>query len=70
MDLYKYQTAIYDLTKLERKLRIFWFYEGRHISFEEAVKEHLPDALEAPKFRQKSRLVIPSDFKVFLSLAD
>ena len=36
-DYYKYQAAIYDLTKLERKLRMFWFYEGRHITYEEAV---------------------------------
>ena len=70
MDLFAYQAAIYDLTKLERKLRMFWFYEGRHISFDQAVNEHMPDALEAPKYRTKRSLAIPSDFKEFLRITD
>jgi len=61
MDLYDYEAAIYDLTKIERKLRTFWFYEGRHITFEEAVTEGMINALEAPKFRPKRCLEIPKD---------
>jgi hypothetical protein len=37
MEILKYEAATYELTKLERKLRTFWYYEGRHLSFYEAV---------------------------------
>ena len=61
MDFLKYQAATYELTKLDRKLRTFWYYEGRHLSFEEAVNLYTPDALEAPKYRPKLALEIPPD---------
>jgi hypothetical protein len=53
MEFLKYQAATYELTKLERKLWTFWYYEGRPLSFEEAVNFYTPDALEGPKYRPK-----------------
>ncbi len=66
MDLYKFDEGIHELIKLERKLRMFWFWEGRHISYEEAVIKHGPDAMHAPNFKPKYGLKIPHDFKTFL----
>jgi hypothetical protein len=59
MDFLKCQAATYELTKLERKLRTFWYYEGFHLSFEEAVNLYTSDALEAPKYRPHSHLPEP-----------
>ncbi len=39
-DHFRYEAAIYEVTKLERKLRAWWFYDGRGITYEEAVLEN------------------------------
>ena len=32
-DYFRMDEAIYELTKLERKLIAFWFYPGRHLQY-------------------------------------
>lgn len=53
MDYFKLQAAIYELTKLQRKLITFWFYPGRHISYAEALLEFQYETTNYPKFKPR-----------------
>lgn len=54
MDLFELEACIYDLKKLERKLRMFWFdYDGRYLRYEDALIEYEYEAGGYPKFRPK-----------------
>ena len=55
-DYFKIEEAIYELTKLERKLIAFWFYPSRGLSYQEALILHQGDSMNHPEFRPKSRL--------------
>lgn len=54
-DYFKYEAAIYEVKKLERKLRAWWFYQGRGITYEEALIEYEHESREYPKFKSKKR---------------
>jgi hypothetical protein len=41
---------------------MFWFYEGRNITYEEAVELHEYDIYEAPKYHAKKDMKVPDDF--------
>ena len=41
------------MKKLERKLRTWWFYEGRGISYEEALIEYEHETKSFPKFKSR-----------------
>jgi hypothetical protein len=48
------EECIYELKKIERKMRMFWFdYEGRYITYEEALIEFEHDAEAYPKFKPR-----------------
>lgn len=53
-DYFKLEEAIYELTKLERKLRLFWFYPGRHLTYEEALLDFQYESKNHPKFQPKA----------------
>ena len=55
-EYYKYEAAIYEIKKLERKLRAWWFYEGRGITYEEALIEYEHESRDYPKFVSKKRV--------------
>ena len=55
-EYYKYEAAIYEIKKLERKLRAWWFYEGRGITYEEALIEYEHESRDYPKFKCKERV--------------
>jgi len=50
------------LKKIERKLRMFWFYPGRHINYEEAVIEGSIDAESSPKYWPKKGIEVKSNY--------
>lgn len=52
-EYYKYEAAIYEIKKIERKLRGWWFYEGRGITYEEALIEYEHETRSYPKFKSR-----------------
>ena len=55
-EYYKYEAAIYEIKKLERKLRMWWFYQGRGITYVEALIEYEHESRDYPKFKSKKRV--------------
>jgi len=55
-EYYRYEAAIYEIKKLERKLRTWWFYQGRGITYEEALIEYEHESRDYPKFKSKKRV--------------